>query len=88
VTIELTAENHWPTPTARTWAVGQRAYHARERAMPLRVSARLTGTGQPLSARPPGRDGNETATRTVQASLPAAGPSAPVSATALNADLL
>jgi WhiB family redox-sensing transcriptional regulator len=32
VTTELTAENHWPTPTARTWAVGQRAYHASERA--------------------------------------------------------
>ena len=32
VTTELTAENHWPTRTARAWAVGQRAQHARERA--------------------------------------------------------
>ncbi len=32
VTTELTAENHWPTRTARAWAVGQRAHHARERA--------------------------------------------------------
>ena len=32
VTTELTAENHWPTRTARAWAVGQRAQHARESA--------------------------------------------------------
>jgi WhiB family redox-sensing transcriptional regulator len=32
VTTELTAENHWPSVAARTWAVGQRAHHARERA--------------------------------------------------------
>jgi WhiB family transcriptional regulator, redox-sensing transcriptional regulator len=32
VTTELTAENHWPTHTARAWAVGQRAHHARDRA--------------------------------------------------------
>jgi len=40
VTTELTAENHWPTRTARTWAVGQRAHHARERAHAL------AGTGE------------------------------------------
>ncbi len=32
VTTELTAENHWPRVSARAWAVGQRARHARQRA--------------------------------------------------------
>jgi WhiB family redox-sensing transcriptional regulator len=32
VTVELTAENHWPRVSARAWAVAQRARHARQRA--------------------------------------------------------
>jgi WhiB family redox-sensing transcriptional regulator len=32
VTVELTAENHWPRVSARAWAVAQRAHHARQRA--------------------------------------------------------
>jgi hypothetical protein len=32
VTTRLTAENHWPSPTARAWAVRQRAHHAQQRA--------------------------------------------------------
>jgi WhiB family transcriptional regulator, redox-sensing transcriptional regulator len=32
VTTELTAENHWPSAAARTWAVRQRAHHAHQRA--------------------------------------------------------
>jgi WhiB family redox-sensing transcriptional regulator len=32
VTTELTAENHWPSTAARTWAVRQRAHHAHQRA--------------------------------------------------------
>jgi WhiB family redox-sensing transcriptional regulator len=32
VTVELTAENHWPRVSARAWAVAQRADHARQRA--------------------------------------------------------
>jgi hypothetical protein len=32
VNTRLTAENHWPSPTARAWAVRQRAHHAQQRA--------------------------------------------------------
>jgi hypothetical protein len=32
VTTRLTAENHWPSRTARAWAVRQRAQHAQQRA--------------------------------------------------------
>jgi WhiB family transcriptional regulator, redox-sensing transcriptional regulator len=32
VTTELTAENHWPSRTARAWAVGRRAHRAHQRA--------------------------------------------------------
>jgi hypothetical protein len=32
VTIELTAENRWPSVNARAWAISQRAHHARDRA--------------------------------------------------------
>jgi WhiB family redox-sensing transcriptional regulator len=35
VTVELTAENHWPSTAARTWAIGRRVQRASERAHAL-----------------------------------------------------
>jgi WhiB family redox-sensing transcriptional regulator len=32
VTVELTAENHWPRVSARAWAISERARHAHQRA--------------------------------------------------------
>jgi hypothetical protein len=43
VTIELTAENRWPSVTARAWAIGQRAHHARARAAERRPDRYRSG---------------------------------------------
>jgi WhiB family transcriptional regulator, redox-sensing transcriptional regulator len=34
VTTELTAENRWPSPSVRAWAIRQRAHHAHQRTRP------------------------------------------------------
>jgi WhiB family redox-sensing transcriptional regulator len=63
VTTELTAENRWRTPHLRTWVVGQRAHHARERAHARageRSSDRGRSTPERSPARPqPSRDGDQ-----------------------------
>jgi WhiB family redox-sensing transcriptional regulator len=45
VTVELTAENHWPRVSARAWAVAQRAHHARQRARARQPERRRAGGG-------------------------------------------
>jgi hypothetical protein len=64
VTIELTAENHWPRVSARAWAVSQRAHHAHQRARERHPDERsraagerhLSGTGQAGERQPGDRD--------------------------------
>ncbi len=61
VTTELTAENHWPSRTARVWAVARRAHHAHQRA---RTRDQDGSTPQRSAARPRrGRDDDQDSDR-------------------------
>jgi WhiB family redox-sensing transcriptional regulator len=51
VLIALTAENRWPSRTARAWAISQRAHHARARAGERRPDRSWSG-GERSPARP------------------------------------
>jgi hypothetical protein len=53
VTVQLTAENHWPRVSARAWAVAERARHAYQLA---RARARHPDRG-PGERQPADRDG-------------------------------
>jgi WhiB family redox-sensing transcriptional regulator len=54
VTVELTAENHWPRVSARAWAVSERARHAHQRAWERHATERSRAAGE---RQPADRDG-------------------------------
>jgi hypothetical protein len=54
VTVELTAENHWPRVSARAWAVSQRARHAHQLAGARHAPERFRTAGE---RQPADRDG-------------------------------
>jgi WhiB family transcriptional regulator, redox-sensing transcriptional regulator len=58
VTVELTAENRWRSPSLRAWAVRQRAHHAHQRAH-ARVGERSSDRYRSTPERSPGRPGRQ-----------------------------